>query len=163
METLLVALSLFALQSADICAEPVEGGVGEPMFCQVEPELRVETPYFSIDTDPEFLVGLDSGGQRIRMQGSIRQEQAVLEIKVTSLAEFAERRLRWRECSDYQLNGAEGTLCERSGNAQVWREYLLRRGDVSVVVNISASELGMSSFPRLEQIFESLEIHGIQP
>ena len=163
MEAIFVALSLFALASSDICAKPMEGGVGEPTFCQVEPELRIETPYFSIDTDPAFLVGVDSGGQRIRMQGSIRQEQAALEIEVANSTALATEQRRWRDCSDYELNGAEGLLCDRSGNGQVWREYLLRRGDVSVVINVSASEFGYSSLPKLEQIFESLEVHETRP
>lgn len=133
--------------------------MGDPAFCRIEPDLRIETPYFSIDPDPALLVGVDSEGRRLRMQGSVRQEQSQLEIRVTSSSELEAEQNRWRGCQDYQLNGAEGLLCDRSGNSQVWREYLLRRGDVAVVVEISASQLGISSLSGLEQALESLEVH----
>ena len=161
LTVLFAAISVFARTSGEICESPIEGGVGEPSFCRVEPEVRIETPYFSIDTHPMYLVGVDSDGARLFMQESIRQEQATLRIRVVNPSPIETEPNRWRGCSEFELNGATGLQCDRSGNATVWRQYLLRQGDVSLVVDLSASQLGESSLVGLVQIFESLKVGGV--
>ena len=157
---LLGAITVFARTSGDICESPFEGGNGDPLFCQVEPEVRLETPYFSIDTHPSYLVGVDSDGERLYMQETVRQEQAGLRIRVVESSSIEAEPNRWRACSEFELNGAVGLQCDRSANEEVLREYFLQQGDVALVVNLSASPLGQSSLPGLVRIFESLTVGG---
>jgi hypothetical protein len=154
------AISVFAQASGDICESPFEGGVGDPLFCRVEPDVRLETPYFSIDTHPRYLVGVDSDGERLFMQETPLKEQASLRVLVVEPTSIEAQPNRWRSCSEFELNGAIGLICDRSANEEVRREYFLQRGDVALIVNLVASPLAQSSLPGLVQIFESLTVGG---
>jgi len=51
-------LVVAALSTAEFCAKPIDGGVGEPEFCRIYERQEISTPYFSIVVKPDFIVGV---------------------------------------------------------------------------------------------------------
>ena len=58
LSTCVPRLVVAALATAEFCAKPIDGGVGEPEFCRIYERQEISTPYFSIVVKPDFIVGV---------------------------------------------------------------------------------------------------------
>lgn len=70
------------LVTADFCANPIQGGVGDPQFCLLADEQEISTPYFSIVVEAGFQVGLHHEGRSLRVQSTLFKNQDSLTIEV---------------------------------------------------------------------------------
>ena len=143
--------------TSEFCAAPLPGGVGEPLFCRLDQPTRVETPYFSVLIEPEFLVGVHREGGRLVAQSSIPQAQDWFEIEVIesddprrwadcpSVSETTEGNTTWRECHIESREFFE----KRTGT---------RAGDKMVVVAYGYSARAASLSPALERMLQSVQV-----
>lgn len=78
-------IAMAALATAEFCAEPIDGGRGEPQFCRFEHLQTIYTPYFSVDVHPALLAGVDQGGRRLVAQASLRQSPVTFSILASEM------------------------------------------------------------------------------
>lgn len=163
MGTLAAVFVVFALSSADICSNPVADEYGEPLFCLVSRDMRLATPFFTIDLDEGLYVGVGSKGQRVFIQDAQWGEHFTMEIHaVLGAPEGTEQRT---ECVDFSLNGAEGLRCDCSPEGDILREYILNRGmkssndgDISVSIDFLLGVGGEAFLQQFERILGTLEL-----
>ena len=150
-----------AKSTTDICSNSFEGGIGEPRFCRIQEHGRVVTPYFSVNLDPNLLVGIDSNGRRLVMQPSLWGSLIALNIRALDVTKTEDESLNGWACNSTELGNASGISCTwitDPDSGIVWRRYVLRRGGNAVEINLSASSHGQSQLPLVENIIKSIEI-----
>ena len=160
MELAVHLLALSVLSTADFCAAPIEGGVGEPQFCRTTSHLEIATPYFSIVVEPGFLVGVHDQGRKTQIQSSPRQSMDVMTLERFEGSQFpvfracpdttetVEDNVTWHDC-----RFSEGGIHHRTLVAEFKGAY--------VVVEFSYGRLSASSAPALERMTQSVRIHAI--
>lgn len=89
MSAAVVIIVAAVLSTAELCADPLQGGRGEPDFCRLGAPERIDTPFFSVVAGSEVLIGIDQAGRRILIQFSIRQNQAGLLIQAIPRAQIS--------------------------------------------------------------------------
>ena len=157
MEPGLQLLAVAVLATAEFCADPIEGGVGEPQFCRITAGQEISTPYFSISVEPGFLVGVHHEGSKLQIQSSIRQSMDVLSVEraegpgpqislgCPEFKETVEDNVTWRDC--------RATL---DGSHHRQLVAVLRAGHVKI--EYSYGRLGAKSGPALERMTQSIRI-----
>lgn len=160
MDAFASLLSLAILATAEICAEPFEGGVGEPQFCRVDALQQITTPFFTITVEPNFLVGVHHQGRRLQIQSSIRQEQDQLVVEVVDdsaqldwsgcpeVIETVERFVTWHDCrisTDYKHE----------------RRLLAVLGERRILIQYEYSQGSAVYAPALERMTQSIRLHAI--
>jgi hypothetical protein len=150
-------LSVAVLATAEFCAEPIEGDVGDPQFCRITANREISTPYFSIVVEAGFLVGVHDQGRKLQVQSSIRQSMDVLTVwklerapppdlsKCPKLTETIEDNVTWRDCRMTEQGIHHRQLVAILKNGHVLIEY-------------SYGPLGTPSAPALERMTQSIRI-----
>jgi hypothetical protein len=165
-----IVVASVVLTTAEFCANPIEGGVGEPQFCRLNAPQQIETPVFSIVIDSTFLIGIDRNGRRLLIQPSLRQSQVSVNIEAIPLGEGAESHApvidRYSEgkldCSPKTLGGTIWDWCrghaEEHDSAQF---YFLRTSQYIVLISHYSSKLGEDLTPAVHRLLETVVVHGI--
>ena len=160
MELGIQLLALSVLATAEFCAEPIDGGVGEPQFCRITSHQEVSTPYFSIVVEPDFLVGVHHEGRKLQIQSSIWQSMDVLTVErvegaqlpvrseCPKITETVQDNVTWHDCR-YSVDG----IHRRRLIAELHGSY--------VVIEYSYGKLSAKSSPALERMTQSIRIHAI--
>ena len=148
------------LATAEFCANPIDGGVGEPQFCRLDAVQEISTPYFSITVEPEFLVGVGNQGRHLQIQPSLWQSPAVLTVKRTDGSDPPDL----ADCP---------ASTERHEGVVIWRDCRVGEGDLHlrqivallsgayVLIEYSYSALGTTLAPALERMTQSIRVHAI--
>ena len=159
MDIGLQLLSTAVLATAEICAKPMEGGVGEPQFCRLAANREISTPYFTITVESEFLVGVHNQGRRLQIQSSIRQSQDILINErgdgssppnwpnCPAIAETVREGVTWRDCRISTGDSHE-------------RRLMAVLKDGWVLIEYSYTKLGTPSGPALERMTQSIRVHA---
>jgi hypothetical protein len=153
-------LILAALTTAEFCAEPVDGGVGEPQFCRITSSQEISTPYFSIVVEPNFLVGVHDQGRKLQVQSTMRQSMDVMTVEVVD----GSRRPLWLHCPKI-IETVEDNVtwhdCRLTVEGIHQRRLVAELSGRYVVIEYSYGQLGASSAPALERMTQSIRIHAI--
>lgn len=148
------------LATAEFCAEPMDGGVGESQFCLIAASQEISTPFFSITVEPNFLVGVHQEGRRLQVQSSIRQNQdgliveAVADSKIPNwpdcpqVSETREELVTWHDCR-----------IDAGGSHERRLVASLKGGYVLIMYRYSASAAVYA--PALERMTQSIRVHAI--
>jgi len=160
MELGLQLLTVTALATAEFCAAPFDGGVGEPQFCRILERQEVSTPYFSIIVEPEFIVGVHHEGRRLQVQSTLWQSpNSFIVERIDGSSPPA-----WPECPTI-TETIEGDLtwlnCRISAGGFYERRLAAKLKGAYVVVRYSYSRLGAETGPALERMMQSVRIHAI--
>ncbi len=148
------------LTTAEFCAEPFDGGVEEPQFCRVTSPLELSTPFFTITVEPDFLVGIDRDGRRLRIQSTLWQSQDYLQIEVLEDPDNS----RWSICSRVDIridSGISWQDCRASTDASFVRILMATMPNRYVLIEYGYSSLGAPSGPALERMTQSVSVHAI--
>lgn len=149
------------LSTADLCEAPFEGGVGEPSFCVLTETQRVETPYFAITVTSGLLVGLDSEGRRIQIQGSLWQSHigmTLLAIEPAHQAQATE--YLGNLCAGHTPSAEAPIVCDQSNREIISRIYAYRNGGNLVIVTLELSSLAIEYLSQFDGMVKSIVIHG---
>jgi hypothetical protein len=150
-------LAAAVLATSEFCAEPFDGGVEDPQFCRVTAPLEISTPYFSISIEPNFLVGIDRQGRRLRVQSTLWQNQDYLLIQVdveavtshlagcAKIETWVEDDVSWQDCRMTTEGMYERRLMASMAGRHVRIEY-------------GYSSLGTVSAPALERMTQSIRV-----
>jgi hypothetical protein len=130
-----IVFASLVLTTADFCANPIEGGVGEPQFCRLNDPQPIETPVFSIIVDSTFLIGIDRGG---------RYSEGKLDGSSKTLGGTT-----WDWCREYR---------EEHDSTQF---YFLRTSQYLVLISHYSSKLGEDLTPAVHRVLETVAVHGI--
>jgi hypothetical protein len=145
------------LATAEICAEPFDGGVEDPQFCRVTSPLEISTPYFSITVEPNFLVAVDRQGRRLQIQSTLWQNQDYLRIQVdveavsshlggcAEIETWVEDDVSWQDCRITTEGMYERRLMASMAGRHVRIEY-------------GYSSLGTALAPALERMTQSIRV-----
>lgn len=148
-------VAFVALATAEFCAEPVDGGQGEPQFCRFEQVQTIYTPYFSVDVHPSLLAGVDQSGRHLMAQPSIRQSPVSLSI-------LASETLSWSGCSVEQSEMVIGSvtwmLCDESSDNHVSRRLTAQGEGMYLTVSYGYSELGAEFAEAIEDMVRSIRL-----
>lgn len=143
--------------TAEFCASPIEGGVGEPDLCRLDGSREIATPFFSIVVEPEFLVGVDRGGRRMLLMPSYRQSQVHMQVEAVDdpaapqwpdcpqVTESVEENVTWQDCR-ITLEGTHE------------RRLLAKLQGRHVLIEYSYSTSGAVFAPALERMLQSVRI-----
>jgi hypothetical protein len=165
-----VAVASAVLATADFCANPIEGGVGEPQFCRLTAAQQIDTPIFSLTVDPTFLVGIDRRGRRLVLQPSLWQSQVSVYIEALSsvdrsgvhastIRRHAEGKLA---CSLKTVGGATWDHCtENLPGDETVQFYFLRKPEYLVLMAHHSSKLGRAFTPAVHRLLETVVVHGL--
>jgi hypothetical protein len=160
MDTAAQLLALAILATAEMCAEPLEGGVGDPQFCRIEVLQEISTPFFTITVEPHFLVGVHHHGRRLQIQSSIRQEQDKLIVEVLESSTQPD----WNGCPQV-LETVEGLVtwhdCRISTAISHERRLLGVMKEGQVLIRYQYSGASAQYAPALERMTQSIRIHAI--
>lgn len=154
------ALVAAVLATAEFCAEPIDGGVGEPQFCSVSTPQEISTPFFSITVEADFLVGVDHQGRRLQIRSTLRQSQDYLLIEVQDEADTPS----WGSCREVE-EWVEGSVswqdCHVVSEGMYERHLLASMAGRYVVIDYGYSSLGTVFAPALERMTQSIRVHAI--
>ena len=160
MEPATQLLVTAVLATAEFCAAPFDGGTGEPQFCQVNASLELSTPYFSINVEPNFLVGIDRVGRRLQIQSTLWQSQDYLLVEVVDEAGMPD----WRDCSKVEEWSEDGVLwqeCRKTTEGMYERRLTASMAGRHVLIEYGYSSLGTVSAPALERMTQSIHVHAM--
>lgn len=122
---MLTLIAMAALATAEFCAEPIEGGRGEPQFCRFDQVQTIYTPWFSVDVHPALLAGVDQSGRRLVARAPLRQGTVSFSILASEMR-------AWSGCSveevEIVVGGMTWLLCDESSAGHVQRR-LTAQGD----------------------------------
>jgi hypothetical protein len=160
MEIALQLLTVTALATAEFCAAPFDGGVGEPQFCRISERQEVSTPYFSIVVEPEFIVGVHNQGRRLQVQSTLWQSPNTLIVERIEGSSPPE----WPECPTI-TETIEGDVtwldCRIPADGFYERRLAAKLKSAYVVIEYTYSRLGAATGPALERMLQSVRIHAI--
>jgi hypothetical protein len=160
MELGVQVLALAVLATAEFCAEPIDGGVGEPQFCRITSNQEVSTPFFSIVVESGFLVGIHHNGRKLQIQSSIRQSMDVLTVERVEGAQLP----IWSDCPTLAKTIEDNVTwhdCRYSANGTYHRRLLAELKGSFVVIDYSYAQQGALSSPALERMTQSIHVHAI--
>jgi hypothetical protein len=152
-------LAAAVLVTAEFCADPFDGGVGEPQFCRLYETQEISTPYFSITIEPDFLVGVDRQGRRLQIQPSLRQSPVVLSVERIDDSDGP----NWSDCPEIVETVEENVTwqdCRRTENGIHERRLLAKVNGAYVLIEYSYGALGATLAPALERMTQSIRIHA---
>ena len=160
--TLLSALiSLLILQSGDICAEPMPGGVGEPAFCEVAEETTITTPYFSFDAVGNSFVGIDRDGNRAIVQPTIFKNPIQLYIEAHPLGAQSELMRQFERCGGPAAENDVILECDHSTSG-IFRITRLHLGSERLVfAELNAGEIAGEELPAYRAMLDSITVDCI--
>jgi hypothetical protein len=161
------------LSTAELCADPVQGGRGEPDFCRISAPERIDTPFFSVVADSEMLIGVDQAGRRILIQFSINQNQAGLLIHAIPRAELSKLEKAYAgvrlyltgklRCQPRELGDTAWEWCVENDleEKNLSQRYLLQTPTDVYYVEHHSSRLGRVMDPVIARLLQTLVVHGI--
>lgn len=152
-------LALAVLATAEFCAEPIDGGVGEPQFCRITSNQKVSTPFFSIVVEPGFLVGVHHEGRKLQIQSSIRQSMDVLTVERVE----GEQLPIWSDCPTVTKTAEDHVTwhdCRYSADGHYQRRLLAQLKGGYVVIEYAYGQHGTVSSPALERMTQSIDVHA---
>ncbi len=156
MLVLAALITTVVLSSADLCDKPMPGGVGEPPFCVFTEPTLVQTPYFSFEAQPGPLVGVDEGGERVVIEGSIRQSPVGLRIVAHTLDQQSDLMRQFGACGNLSADSDSALVCDRSDEYFVRFSKLLIGTERIIVVETSAARTAIEHFTVYQEMFESV-------
>jgi hypothetical protein len=159
MEPAIQLLAIAALATAEICADPVAGGAGEPEFCRIVSRQAIATPFFSIVVEPEFLVGVDREGRRLLAQSSVRHGQSHLTVEVIDGPSHP----GWPDCPDVVRTVEEDVTwldCRSSVEGEHRRRLGAMLHGIHVLIRYAYTALGTVTAPALERMTQSIRIQA---
>ena len=146
-----------ALVTADFCADPIEGGVGDPQFCSFAIAREVSTPYFSIVVEAGFLVGLNREGRKLQVQSILFKNHDTLTIEVLD----GPSPPAWSDCptiEEFEESGVMWKDCRTASNGQYTRRLTAALSDRHVLIEYSYSSLATNLAPALERMTQSIKV-----
>lgn len=150
-----ILIAMAALATAEFCAEPIEGGPGEPQFCRFEHVQTVYTPFFSVDVHPALLAGVDQSGRRLMARASLPQDPLVLTI-------LASESRVWSGCqveeSEIVIGSMTWSLCDESTEARVQRKLTAQGSDGYLNIFYSYSEPGAQFAELIDRMLQSIRL-----
>ena len=149
-------LSSLVLQSIDICAEPMAGGVGEPDFCALSKSTTIKTPYFSFTAAAKSFVGIDRDGNRAIVQPTVFKNLIQLSIETHPLSEKAELMRRFGRCGDLAAQTDSLVECNQSTNGIVQISRLYLGAERLIFAKLSAGEMATEQLPEYRVMLESI-------
>lgn len=153
MQLLLAAV----MATAEICARPVDGGVGEPQYCRLEFAQEIATPHFSLFVEPGFYVGVDRHGRRLRLQSTVFKNLDHLSIEVMD----GSNPPNWAGCPKVRKTFEDGVKwqdCRTSSGGIHSRRLAAILEGRHVVIEYSYEALSTPSAPALERMTQSIRI-----
>lgn len=147
------------LATAEICPQPMEGGVGAPLVCHLAEPQEISTPYFSIVVEADFFVGVDREGRRLLLQSTQFNNQAALAIEALdgstppewprcrTVEEFVIENVKWQDC-----RLTDDGIYER------WLAASLK--DRHVLIQYLYSSEATKFAPALERMTQSIKVHA---
>jgi hypothetical protein len=160
MEPTIQLLVAAVLATAEFCAEPIDGDVGEPQFCRVASPLELSTPFFTISVEPHFLVGIDRDGRRLQVRSSLSRSQDYLLVEVREEPDNS----RWNSCAKIDVwkeNGVGWQDCRIATDESYVRILMAQLPQHYVFIDYGYSSLGTESAPALERMTQSIRVHAI--
>jgi hypothetical protein len=155
-------LAAAILATSELCAKPVAGGIGEPALCRIDARQAIATPYFSIMVEPEFLVGVDREGRRLRVLSATRLGQSHLTVEVVDGSAHSQ----WPDCHD-MAKTVEDDVTWLDCRASEAGEHRRRLGAVlkgtQVLIHYAYTALGTVTAPALERMTQSVRIQAKEP
>ena len=145
------------LATAEFCAHPVEGGVGEPQFCRLEARQEIATPYFSIVVEADFHVGVDREGRRLLVQSTVFKNLDHLSIEVLDGSSLPD----WPDCeqaTETQEEHVKWADCRISSDGMHERRLAAGLKDRHVLIQYAYSPLGTVLAPALERMTQSIRV-----
>jgi hypothetical protein len=170
MEIASIVVASMVLSTADLCANPIEGGVGEPQFCRLDASQQIDTPLLSLVVDSTFLVGVDRSGRRLWARPSLSQSQVHVILEAVPIGETAradvpqiDQYLKGElSCSPKVLGATTWDWCKGNPEKDDYSEmYFLRTSKFIVVIAHYSSKLGESLTPAVDRLLETVTVHGI--
>ncbi len=152
-------LMVAVLATAEFCADPIEGGVGDPQFCRLYARQEVATPFFSIVAEPDFLVGVDRQGRRLRVQSTLWKNQDQLTIEVLDRSSPP----NWSDCAEVTETAEDDVIwreCRITADGIYERRIVARLKDMIVLIQYVYSTAGTVLAPALERMTQSIKIHA---
>ncbi len=130
-----------------------------PDLCHLHAAQRIETPHFSIDIEPDFLVGIDREGRRMHVQSTLSRGIDLLAIEVANGAESP----GWTDCADLKETSEANVSwrdCRRSSEAMAERQLVGRLKNGYVVIQyFYTAGIGTERAPLLERMTQSIRFH----
>lgn len=149
------------LATGELCTQPMKSGGDGPDLCHLYSAQKVETPYFSIDIEPDFLVGIDRQGRRMHVQATLTRGTGLLAIEVSDGAGTPE----WSDCKYLTETHEEDVTwrdCHRASEAVFERQLVARLKNGYVVIHyFYTAGTGTERAPSLERMTQSIRIHAI--
>jgi hypothetical protein len=174
MQAISAIIASAVVATAEICANPVDDGRGDPPFCRLNAAQRIETPCFSVMIDPQFLVSIDQDGRRMFLRFSQHQNQAGLNILAVPIDRLLEtdqdtaravngRARDYFACSVKLLGATSWELCREASDedSEYPRYYFLETPQIVYVITHYSSEAGRALTPAIDQLLETIIVHGI--
>ena len=146
-----------ALATADFCAKPIEGGVGEPQFCSIAIEQEVSTPYFSIVVEAGFFVGVHREGRWLQVQSTVFKNEDTLTIEVLD-GPLVPARSDCPIVEEFEEGGVKWKDCRTAHDGQYTRRLAAALSDRHVLIEYSYSSLATSLSPALERMTQSIKV-----
>jgi hypothetical protein len=146
-----------ALVTADFCAKPIEGGVGEPQFCSFAVEQEVSTPYYSIVVEGGFFVGLHREGRWLQVQSTVFKNQDILTIEVLDGPSLP----AWSDCptvEEFEDGGVKWKDCRTASGGHYTRRLAAALSNRHVLIEYSYSSLATNLAPALERMTQSIKV-----
>lgn len=156
MQVLAALITTVVLSSADLCDDPMPGGVGEPPFCVFSVPTLIQTPDFSFEAQPGPLVGIDEGGARVVIEGSIRQSPVGVRIGLHPLDQQGELLRQFGVCGNLSADNDSALVCDRSDEYFVRFSKLLIGTQRIIVVEAWAARTAIEHFPVYQKMLESV-------
>lgn len=150
---MLSLITMAALATAEFCAEPIEGGRGEPQFCRFDQVQTIYTPWFSVDVHPALLAGLDQSGRRLVAQASLRQSTVSFSILASEMR-------AWSGCTVEEvgvvIGGMAWSVCDESTDGLVQRKLTAAGNEGYLNIMYSYSRSGPMFAELIEQMLRSI-------
>lgn len=146
-----------ALVTADFCAKPIEGGVGDPQFCSIAIAQEISTPYFSIVVEGGFLVGLHRDGRWLQVQSTLFKNLDSLTIEVLDGPSLP----AWTDCptvEEFEVRGVKWQDCRTTFHGHYTRRFAAAMSDRHVLIEYSYSSLATNTAPALERMTQSIKV-----
>jgi len=156
MLVLAALIATAAFSSADICDDPIPGGVGEPPFCVFYEPALIQTPYFSFEAQPGPYVGIDEGGARVVIEGSIRQSPVGLRIFAHTLDQQGALMHQFGTCGNMAAGSDSALVCDRSDEHFIRFSKLLMGTKRIILVETWAAQTAAAHFPVYKEMLESV-------
>jgi len=148
------------LTTADFCAAPFDGDVGDPQFCHLKDRQKIETPFFSVLVEPNLFVGVDREGRRLRVQPTLLREQAQFTIEVIDDVDMS----KWSDCTELTETTEDIVTwhdCRIVSNGFYERRLAARMRNMHVLIQYGYSTSGTVLAPSLERMTQSVRIHAV--